>query len=93
MATITTSATRVNEPNEAKSVPTLKLSSMPMSAPAIDARAAEMQNTITLRTLVVAPLVSNASGESDIASSILPRRPLLIRVTKPTTSTTTINST
>ena len=66
---------------------------MPVSAPASDAMAAAMQNTMTLSTLEVAPWVSSASGESAIASSRRPSRPLPIQIAATTTSTVMISST
>src|SRR6476661_2230047 len=85
--TITTRATSVSELNAGKYVPTEKWNSIPVNAPASDAIAAAMQNTITLSTLDVAPWVSSARGESANASSNRPRRPFVSAVMTTTTST------
>src|SRR6202044_880276 len=47
---------------------------IPDSAPAIPARYAEMQKTITIVTRTLVPLVVSASGESDMERSRRPRR-------------------
>ena len=55
------------------------------------ARNEAMQNTITRATLTVAPWVSRARGESDMAWRIRPRRPL--RMTSVSAAASTANTT
>jgi hypothetical protein len=51
-----------------------------------------IQYTTTFNTLEVVPWVSNANGESAIASRRRPKRPLLIAVTASTTSAAITNN-
>ena len=77
----TTTAMIVSELNDGNVAPFTEPTNPAYSAPKMPARNAEMQNTRTRVTFVVAPSVSSASGESRRPSSRRPRRPRTIATT------------
>src|ERR1700722_18976518 len=86
------SAIRLSDSSGGKLAPDAVEITIPDSAPAIPARYAEMQNTITIVTRTLVRLVVSASGESDIERSRRPRR-LRVRTTTATAASAVISST